>query len=41
MDLTSNSTLDPVADRLLVHLERGGDLGDREELFGLGHRDEA
>ena len=31
----------PVADRLLVHLERAGDLGDREELFGLGHRDEA
>ena len=38
MDLIRKSGLDPVADRLLVHLERRCDLGDREELFGLGHR---
>jgi hypothetical protein len=41
MDLRRNSALYPVADRLLAHLERAGDLGDRQELFGLGHRDEA
>jgi hypothetical protein len=41
MDITQNSGLNPVADRLLVHLQLRGDLGDCEELFGLGHRDEA
>ena len=32
---------DPVPDRLLIHLERRGDLGDGEELLGLGHRDQS
>jgi hypothetical protein len=34
---TSNSTLDPVPNRLLVHFEPRSDLGDSEELLGLGH----
>jgi hypothetical protein len=38
MDLIRNSGSDPVADRLFVHLQLRGDLGDGEELFGLGHR---
>jgi hypothetical protein len=32
MDLTSNSTLHPVADRLLVELQDRGDLGDGQKL---------
>ena len=38
MGLTWNSGLDPIADRLLVHLQLRGDLRDGEELFGLSHR---
>jgi hypothetical protein len=32
MGLTSNSTLDPIANSLLIELEDRGDLGDRKEL---------
>jgi hypothetical protein len=32
MDLRRNSALDPVPDRLLVELERLGNLSDRQEL---------
>jgi hypothetical protein len=32
--------IDPVADRLLVHLQLGRDLRDGEEFLGLGHREQ-
>jgi hypothetical protein len=42
MDVTSNSTLDPIPDRLLVEPKQLGDVGDGEEFFfheiGLGGR---
>jgi hypothetical protein len=38
MDVTSNSTLDPVSYGLLVDLESLGDLGDRQEVVGQLNR---